>query len=511
MYKTMKNILKIITAFWLTLQFCSVLTAQTSDTTSYQNYVNTNIVTNGTRSITATHLNYSLLSSMAISQKFRREFMDSVRAHRLRDFYNITANKISDWNTVFNWYNSNPLSSYAFANGSNVSGTWGINISGNAATASSIPWTSVTGRPTLLSEFTNNLGLGSNAYTSTPFVPQSGFSFGSSFTLGTVFNGTSNQNVPVNLLGGYSNGYIYNFNQSQIQSWLGLGSYAYRSNGLIEWINGSISNISNTYYGGFYQFFNPTNKPSVGGSNDWGWLNIPVWNGNNPSEWYAMQIAGHIGDNELYFRNATNGSGTWRTIYTTDGGTITGSQTVNGTIFANSVGQNIRLYGDGGSGNDGFVGATSDGTLYFRNWSGSRGFTINSSGLLSHIGSISITGNFSGSASGLTGTASNLTAGRVATNLISPSSNTTLTTAHDVIRPTANCTLTLPDATTCGGKTFQIFTRSAINVTVNTVSSQKMYLFETTGSETITIGNFSVLVLVSDGVGWISQAYYSGI
>lgn len=43
--------------------------------------------------------------------------------------------------------------------GGGASGTWGIGISGNAATAtsaSSVPWTGVTGKPTALSSFTND-------------------------------------------------------------------------------------------------------------------------------------------------------------------------------------------------------------------------------------------------------------------------------------------------------------------------------------------------------------------
>lgn len=47
------------------------------------------------------------------------------------------------------------LSTKANTDGSNASGTWPINISGNAAT---VPWSGVSGRPTALNQFTNNLG-----------------------------------------------------------------------------------------------------------------------------------------------------------------------------------------------------------------------------------------------------------------------------------------------------------------------------------------------------------------
>jgi len=125
-------------------------------------------------------------------------------------------------------------------------------------TASSLaPYALTAARPTNLSQFNNNLGnyggwiTGINSgmvttalgYTPLPtrtfgsaassntgdFVSSSG-TLGSSITLGTVYNGTANQSVPTNLLGGYSNGYVYNFTQNQIQSWLGLGSSAYTNN-----------------------------------------------------------------------------------------------------------------------------------------------------------------------------------------------------------------------------------------------------------------------------------------
>lgn len=55
----------------------------------------------------------------------------------------------TDWSTFNNKCN---------ANGSNASGgAWNISILGNAATASSVAWTSVSGRPTALSQFTNDV------------------------------------------------------------------------------------------------------------------------------------------------------------------------------------------------------------------------------------------------------------------------------------------------------------------------------------------------------------------
>jgi len=132
-----------------------------------------------------------------------------------------------------------------------------IFIAWNKSTGISITKSQVSDFPTNLSQFNNNLGnyggwiTGINSgmvttalgYTPLPtrtfgsaassntgdFVSSSG-TLGSSITLGTVYNGTANQSVPTNLLGGYSNGYVYNFTQNQIQSWLGLGSSAYTNN-----------------------------------------------------------------------------------------------------------------------------------------------------------------------------------------------------------------------------------------------------------------------------------------
>lgn len=60
------------------------------------------------------------------------------------------------------------LSTKADTSGSNASGTWPISISGRAAVSSSsdsVAWSGVSGRPTALSEFTNNLGNYLNALT----------------------------------------------------------------------------------------------------------------------------------------------------------------------------------------------------------------------------------------------------------------------------------------------------------------------------------------------------------
>ncbi|MEJ1937703.1 hypothetical protein WDZ92_46515, partial [Nostoc sp. NIES-2111] len=67
------------------------------------------------------------------------------------------------------------------------------------------------------------------------------------------------------------------------------------------------------------------------------------------------------------------------------GGTLTGglygtSATFSNTIYANAIGSNIRLRVDGTDNADGFIGTAYDGTMYMRNWNGTRGFVIKPTG-----------------------------------------------------------------------------------------------------------------------------------
>jgi hypothetical protein len=67
-----------------------------------------------------------------------------------------TTDSWSAWTRVLDTAN---YSSYApTLTGGGASGTWGINITGSAGSVSSVPWTSVTGRPTNVSSFTNDSG-----------------------------------------------------------------------------------------------------------------------------------------------------------------------------------------------------------------------------------------------------------------------------------------------------------------------------------------------------------------
>ncbi len=63
-----------------------------------------------------------------------------------------------------------------------------------------------------------------------------------------------------------------------------------------------------------------------------------------------------------------------------------GKTIVAGQIDANNPGGNIRMKGNGTSGNDGFLGMTSGGVLYLSNWSITRGWVVKADGTISSIG-----------------------------------------------------------------------------------------------------------------------------
>ena len=88
-------------------------------------------------------------------------------------------------------------------------------------------------------------------------VPTSGYSFGTAFSLGTMYVATGAQTTVTSLLGVYSNGYTYTFGASAVQSWLGLGTMAYAATSsyyLASNPNGYITGIS---------FANVSSKPTT--------------------------------------------------------------------------------------------------------------------------------------------------------------------------------------------------------------------------------------------------------
>ena len=92
--------------------------------------------------------------------------------------------------------------------------TWNQNTSGNASTATSASYAATS----------TSASYALNA------VPTSGYTFGTTFSLGSMYVGTGYQGSGLtSILGAYSNGYAYQFGAAAVQSFLGLGSNAYTS------------------------------------------------------------------------------------------------------------------------------------------------------------------------------------------------------------------------------------------------------------------------------------------
>ncbi len=81
----------------------------------------------------------------------------------------------STWNSWQEILTSSNYNSYSpTLTGGNASGTWGISISGNAASASSVAWGNVSSRPTALSQFTNDSGFITSSGNASKLNPLSG-------------------------------------------------------------------------------------------------------------------------------------------------------------------------------------------------------------------------------------------------------------------------------------------------------------------------------------------------
>lgn len=88
----------------------------------------------------------------------------------------------------------------AYVDGTNSSGTWGINVTGSAG---SVAWTSVTGRPTAVSSFTNDSGYITSSSLS-PYAPLASPTFTGNVWLGSALGTTSVGHVGVPAGGVYS-------------------------------------------------------------------------------------------------------------------------------------------------------------------------------------------------------------------------------------------------------------------------------------------------------------------
>ena len=148
-------------------------------------------------------------------------------------------------------------------------------------------------------------------------VPTSGYAFGTSFTLGTMYVGTGEQFTPSFLLGVYSNGYAYKFPLAGIQSWLGLGSAAYQNTSAFvaarsqsNWNDGTVINnvigmLGWKNYGGNHVIFDASagTSPSGGGvsqtNSTYAWsASYPTLMGWNGTSTYGVRVdSSRISDN----------------------------------------------------------------------------------------------------------------------------------------------------------------------------------------------------------------------
>lgn len=133
------------------------------------------------------------------------------------------------------------------------------------------------------------LNLGTAAYTATSaYVPSSGYTFGIPFSLGTMFDGTSAQAIPTQLLGSYSNGYIYHFGLNDLKSWFGLGSNAYSSTAYLPLIAGAGSPLTGDVFV----------QPNAASNN----VGVFIQN-NNTGGWGSSIALGLYGYNTSFYFN----------------------------------------------------------------------------------------------------------------------------------------------------------------------------------------------------------------
>ena len=273
---------------------------------------------------------------------------------------------------------------YAYIGGSNATGTWGISISGNAATAYN--WANTPDTWYGIGQSTSASG----ATAIGGYYPWTlNYHTGLAFSAHSAYGGLRfyNQNYPTGPLASTPVLQIINFGL-QVN-----GEIAMNSNNI-----SGVATITATTFSGALSGNASTATLAA---------NSTLWNG------YAINLATY-GTNAGDFLNYDNSAGIIKPFstaqiqtklglgsyaYRSSGLAELSGATFTGTIIAGATTGNIRLTGDGGSGNDGFVGAAGDGTLYFRNWSGTRGFTINSSNQLVHSGAISAS-NLSGTNTG---------------------------------------------------------------------------------------------------------------
>jgi hypothetical protein len=199
----------------------------------------------------------------------------------------------STWNTWYTMLNSGNFNSYAptlawvWA-----SGTWGISVTGNAATAtlaSSVPWSGVTGKPTTVAWYgitdaitTGNIGSQSVAYAT---------------NAGNAATATSASSVPWSGVTG---------KPTTISGITGADSIdANPDTRLVSW---------------FYQ--QSATTTANGWPVNWSWWHLMSSTHSNTSNYYAMQFAADFFSNDLRYRSTSNnGNASWNKVLIDNGGT----------------------------------------------------------------------------------------------------------------------------------------------------------------------------------------------
>lgn len=161
--------------------------------------------------------------------------------------------------------------------------------------------------------------------------------------------------VITSIYAGTGDKYLYKYNATAVQSFLGLGSNAYTSTAYLPLAAGSGSPLTGQLW------INNASQAMV------------LLNYTGTGAWYAS-VSSYNNVFNIYDETAGRSimSYTRSTNIVSFG---TNPITAGATIFANSSGSNVRLYSDGSGGNDGFVGASGS-TIYLTNWSGTRGIRV---------------------------------------------------------------------------------------------------------------------------------------
>lgn len=294
-----------------------------------------------------------------------------------------------------------------YANGSTVlnSTLWNNTVlgttvlsTGYAPTALYARLTGTTMHPIDQAGIREFLGLGTNAYTSTAYLPLSGGTLTGALTGTSAFfnegylssgaatsnftttnravfevNGTSTAILGYSV-GGAAKGYIFhdgtNFDFRNVTTNGGI-SITPNGTGLIS-LGGALTGLSGSF--------------TDAGTSDY-ILRAVATSGTGAR---SIFLAGKSGVSNG-FTVSFNGT---RMVYGMDLGDLSvgGSVTTNGEINANSVGTNIRVKGDGGTGNDLRISADGAGNFYFKNVLDTRGFTVTSSNVLVHTGAATFSG-----------------------------------------------------------------------------------------------------------------------